>query len=85
MKQLNTHLGAHAHRRRRQLRLTQKQVAAAIGVTTQQIQKYEDGLATISAARLWQLSQALGVTPETFFEGYELAVQAEPMLQAEAA
>lgn len=85
MKELNAYLGAQAYRRRRQLRLTQKQVAAAIGITTQQIQKYEDGLATISAARLWQLSQALGVTPESFFEGYEAAVQVEPVLQAEAA
>jgi transcriptional regulator with XRE-family HTH domain len=85
MKELNAYLGAQAHRRRRQLRLTQKQIAAAIGITTQQIQKYEDGLATISAARLWQLAQALGVTPESFFEGYAPAVQVEPILQAEAA
>ena len=85
MKELNAYLGAQAHRRRRQLRLTQKQVAAAIGITTQQIQKYEDGLATISAARLWQLAQVLDVTPESLFEGYESAVQVQPVLQAEAA
>ncbi len=85
MKNLNAYLGAQARNRRRQLRLTQKQVAAVVGVTTQQIQKYEDGLATISASRLWQLSQALGVAPESFFEGFEAPVQLEPVLQAEAA
>jgi transcriptional regulator with XRE-family HTH domain len=85
MKELNAYLGAQARRRRHQLRLTQKQVAAAIGVTTQQIQKYEDGLATISAARLWQLSQALGLAPEALFDGYDLSAQPEPRLQAEAA
>ena len=85
MKELNAYLGAQARSRRRQRRLTQKQVAAAIGVTTQQIQKYEDGLATISAVRLWQLSQALGVAPESFFDGYEAAVRAGPIVQAEAA
>lgn len=86
MKELNAHLGAQAHRRRRQLRLTQKQVAASIGVTTQQIQKYEDGLATISAARLWQLSQALGLAPQSFFDGYEQPVTlTAPVQRAEAA
>jgi transcriptional regulator with XRE-family HTH domain len=84
MKDLNAHLGAQAYVRRRELRLTQKQVAAAIGVTTQQIQKYEDGLATISAARLWQLSQALGVTPQSFFEGYEATVQTEAIVKEAA-
>jgi transcriptional regulator with XRE-family HTH domain len=75
-KQINAQIGSRIHARRRALRMTQKQLAAAIGITTQQIQKYEDGLATIAAARLWQISQVLGVSPAELYDGCEPAAAA---------
>lgn len=45
--------------------LTQEALADAIGVTFQQLQKYELGRNRVSAARLLQIARALGVSPET--------------------
>lgn len=66
---IDTHLGKRLRRRRRLLGLTQQQLAAAVGVRFQQIQKYECGANRISAARLWQLSEALEVPVGYFYDG----------------
>ncbi len=71
---LELHLGYRLYVRRRQMGLTQRELAGMIGLTTQQIQKYEDGLVRISVARLWQLSQALDVPPAFFYDGLEMAL-----------
>ena len=62
-------IGRRVRQRRRLLGLTQQQLAAAIGVRFQQIQKYECGVNKIFAGRLWSLAQALQVQPDYFFEG----------------
>ncbi len=49
--------------------LTQRQVADAIGVSYQQIQKYEAGINSISAPRLCDLADALDVSITEFFKG----------------
>jgi len=67
--EIDLHLGRRLRRRRRLLGLTQQQLAAAVGIRFQQIQKYECGANRISAARLWQLSQALEVPVAFFYEG----------------
>ena len=66
---IDLHLGKRLRRRRRLLGLTQQQLAIAVGVRFQQIQKYECGANRISAARLWQLSEALEVPVGYFFDG----------------
>jgi transcriptional regulator with XRE-family HTH domain len=66
---IDLHLGKRLRRRRRLLGLTQQQLAVAVGVRFQQIQKYECGANRISAARLWQLSEALEVPVSYFFDG----------------
>lgn len=66
---IDLHLGKRLRRRRRLLGLTQQQLAMAVGVRFQQIQKYECGANRISAARLWQLSEALEVPVAYFFDG----------------
>ena len=63
---LNQHLGKKLRLRRTSLGLTQTQVAQAINVTFQQIQKYEKGTNGVSSARLLQLSTFLNV-PINFF------------------
>lgn len=49
--------------RRTLLGLTQQQLAAEIGVSFQQVQKYERGLNRVSASRMVPIAAALGVTP----------------------
>jgi transcriptional regulator with XRE-family HTH domain len=67
--EIDLHLGKRLRRRRRLLGLTQLQLAGACGVRFQQIQKYECGANRISAARLWQLAEALEVPVGYFFDG----------------
>ena len=66
---IDLHLGKRLRRRRRLLGLTQQQLAGVCGVRFQQIQKYECGANRISAARLWQLSEALDVPVGYFYDG----------------
>ena len=72
---IDVHLGKRLRRGRRLLGLTQQQLAGACGVRFQQIQKYECGANRISAARLWQLSEALEVPVGYFYDGLTEAAQ----------
>lgn len=67
--EIDQHLGKRLRQRRRTLGLTQQQIAEAVGVRFQQIQKYECGANRISAARLWLLAKALEAPVGAFFEG----------------
>ena len=49
--------------------MSQTEVADAVGITFQQIQKYEKGANRVGASRLQQISDVLGVSPFYFFEG----------------
>jgi transcriptional regulator with XRE-family HTH domain len=49
--------------------MTQQQLAQKVGIKFQQIQKYETGMNRISASRLWDIGEALGVPVSFFFEG----------------
>ncbi len=51
--------------------MTQQQLADKVGIKFQQIQKYETGMNRISASRLWDIADALGVAISFFFEGLE--------------
>ena len=62
-------VGERIRARRNELKLTQSALARAIGVTFQQVQKYEKGSNRIGAGRLYQIAAYLGVTPLYFFEG----------------
>jgi transcriptional regulator with XRE-family HTH domain len=78
--EIDLHLGKRLRRRRRLLGLTQQQLAGAVGVRFQQIQKYECGANRISAARLWQLSEALEVPIGYFYDGLSAVPCAESAL-----
>ena len=62
-------VGKRIELRRKLLKMTQKDLAQKIGVTFQQLQKYEQGFNRVSASRLWLISQALGTDINFFFEG----------------
>lgn len=67
---IDVHLGRRLRRRRRLLGLTQQQLANQVGVRFQQIQKYECGANRLSAARLWDLSEALQTPISYFYDGF---------------
>ena len=68
---IDIHVGARVFLRRRMLGLSQAQLAAAIGMTFQQVQKYERGANRISASTLYRLAQALDVSVSFFFDVME--------------
>jgi transcriptional regulator with XRE-family HTH domain len=74
---IDLHLGRRLRRRRRLLGLTQQQLALAVGIRFQQIQKYECGANRISAARLWQLAEALETPVAYFYDGLAEAAARE--------
>ena len=58
-------------RRDRNTAPLQQQLAELVGIKFQQIQKYETGANRVSASRLWDISDALGVPVSFFFEGLQ--------------
>lgn len=68
---IDVHLGRRLRRRRRILGLTQQQLGAQVGVRFQQIQKYECGANRLSAARLWELAEALQTPISYFYDGLD--------------
>ncbi len=67
--QIDLHLGRRLRRRRRLLGYTQHQLASAVGIRFQQVQKYECGANRMSAARLWELARVLDVPIHYFYDG----------------
>lgn len=65
------HVGKRLRRRRRLLGMTQQELAVQVGVRFQQIQKYECGANRMTSSRLYDLSQALNVSVQYFFDGLE--------------
>lgn len=66
---IDIHVGSRVKARRQALGISQEKLGIALGVTFQQIQKYEKGTNRISASRLQQIGSALGVPIGYFFEG----------------
>ena len=65
---IDIHVGARVRLRRNLLGLTLQTLAKAVGVTYQQLQKYERGVNRIGASRLFNLSRVLDVPISFFFE-----------------
>ena len=68
---VDAHVGKRIRHRRWMIGMTQQQLADKVGIKFQQIQKYETGMNRVSASRLWDIAEALGVTISFFFEGLE--------------
>ena len=65
---VDVHVGARVRLRRTLLGLSQEKLGEAVGLTFQQIQKYERGANRIGASRLFELSQILDVPISFFFD-----------------
>ena len=63
------HVGSRVRMRRKILAISQQKLGAALGLTYQQVQKYESGASRIGASRLQQISRILQVPVTFFFEG----------------
>jgi transcriptional regulator with XRE-family HTH domain len=59
--------------RRQELKLSQEKLAQELGLTFQQVQKYERGANRVSASKLWEISRTLRVTPSYFYESLDAA------------
>ena len=73
---IDVHVGARVRRRRTLLGMTQTNLSDAIGVSYQQMQKYERGMNRIAASRLLDLSRLLEVPIQHFFDDMPAAVAA---------
>jgi len=73
---VDVYVGSRVRLRRTLLGLSQEKLGEAIGLTFQQVQKYERGANRIGASRLWDLSRVLDCPVSYFFEDMEDDVQA---------
>lgn len=74
---IDVHVGNRIRLRRTLLGLSQEKLAAMLGLTFQQVQKYERGTNRVGASRLWDIGNVLGVSIDFFYEdmGKEVALQ----------
>lgn len=68
---IDIHVGARIRAQRVLRGMTQSDLARLVGISFQSVQKYEQGENRVSASRLYQFAQALGVPPQHFFDGLE--------------
>ncbi|MBB2159453.1 helix-turn-helix domain-containing protein [Gluconacetobacter sacchari] len=75
-KPVDVHVGGRIRLRRALLGMSQERLGEALGLTFQQVQKYERGTNRVSASRLYELSDVLDVPVSFFFDGLERARRA---------
>lgn len=74
---VDKHVGSRVRMRRVLVGMSQERLGEALGLTFQQVQKYEKGTNRIGASRLQQISNILGMPVEFFFEGAPSTTAAE--------
>jgi len=77
---IDLHVGMRIRLRRRALNISQERLAEALGLTFQQVQKYERGSNRVSASKLYDIARALRSSITYFFDGL-----ADPLMIAEDA
>lgn len=78
---VDVHVGKKVRHRRWMVGMTQQQLAEKVGIKFQQIQKYETGMNRVSASRLWDIADNLGVPVGYFFEGLDEVDENSPSSQ----
>jgi transcriptional regulator with XRE-family HTH domain len=74
---IDVHVGSRIRLRRTLLGISQEKLAEAVGLTFQQVQKYEKGANRVSSSRLVDLANALDVTIPYFFDEMSAGVSAQ--------
>ena len=70
---IDRHVGARVRMRRMMIGMSQEKLGESLGLTFQQVQKYEKGTNRISASRLQQISETLNIPLAYFFKGAPVA------------
>src|SRR4029450_10674595 len=88
---IDSYVGARIRRRRQLLGMSQERLAEQIGVTFQQVQKYEKGINRIGASRLQRIADVLHTSVSFFFEqensepltlqGLDLSANSDPVAE----
>ena len=66
---IDRHVGLRIRLRRKELGISQERLAESIGLTFQQVQKYERAANRVSASKLWEVARALNTSITYFYEG----------------
>jgi transcriptional regulator with XRE-family HTH domain len=66
---VDRHVGLRIRMRRKEIGVSQERLAEALGITFQQVQKYERGANRVSASKLWEIATALRTPVGYFYEG----------------
>jgi transcriptional regulator with XRE-family HTH domain len=69
---IDVHVGGRVRLRRTMVGMSQDKLADSLGLTFQQIQKYEKGVNRIGASRVFEISRILGVPIQFFFDDYDV-------------
>lgn len=69
---IDVHVGGRVRLRRTMLGMSQDRLADSLGLTFQQIQKYEKGVNRIGASRVFEISRVLGVPIQFFFDDFDV-------------
>ena len=72
---IDRHVGLRIRMRRKELGISQERLAESIGLTFQQVQKYERAANRVSASKLWEMSRALSASISYFYEGLDDSVE----------
>lgn len=76
---VDLHVGQRIRLRRKSIKVSQEALAEILGITYQQVQKYERATNRVSASKLLAISRALGVPVGYFFEGLSAANEGGPV------
>ena len=74
---VDIHVGQQLKKARKLRGLSQEQLASEMGLTFQQVQKYEKGLNRIGASRLWDLAQILNISIDFFYKDMDQNIQSQ--------
>ena len=82
---IDKHVGSRVRMRRVLIGMSQEKLGEALGLTFQQVQKYEKGVNRVGAARLQQIAYALDVPVTFFYDGDNKAREVESLLFLDSA
>jgi transcriptional regulator with XRE-family HTH domain len=66
---IDRHVGLRIRMRRKEMGVSQERLAESLGITFQQVQKYERGANRVSASKLWEIAGALKTPVAYFYDG----------------
>ncbi|HEY4342721.1 MAG TPA: helix-turn-helix transcriptional regulator [Parvibaculum sp.] len=81
---IDIHVGGRVRMRRMLVGMSQEKLGDSLGLTFQQVQKYEKGANRIGASRLYQIARVLGVPIEFFYDGVATEGQTEGFAESDA-